>query len=54
MRNRSQILPIYTKYHGWTNLASVEDLHTRKIVGSAMSKTIDRILVINGLDQTYY
>ena len=50
----ADITYIYTKYHGWTYLASVEDLHTKRIVGSLMSKTIDKILVIEALDQAYY
>ena len=49
----ADITYIYTIHDGWTYLASVEDLHTRKIVGSAMSKTIDKALVIEALDQAY-
>lgn len=50
----ADITYIYTQNHGWTYLASIEDLHTRKIVGSAMSTTIDKELVIEALDQAYF
>ena len=44
---------IYTIKHGWIYLASVEDLHTRKIVGFAMSKKIDTSLVLKALEKAY-
>lgn len=41
---------IYTKKNGWCYLASVLELHTRKIIGYSLSKTMTTELVINALD----
>ena len=50
----ADITYIYTQNHDWTYRASIEDLHTRNIVGLAMSTTIDKELVIEALDQAYF
>lgn len=41
---------IYTKKNGWCYLASVLELHTRKIIGYSLSKTMTTDIVINALD----
>jgi transposase InsO family protein len=46
----ADITYIYTQSNGWVYLASVEDLHTRNIIGCAISKTMDAGLVIKALD----
>lgn len=49
----ADITYIYTINHGWCYLASVEDLHTRKIIGKEFSKNIDSELVIKALQKAY-
>jgi len=44
---------IYTLKDGWCYLASVMDLHTRKIIGHSFSKTIDSSVAIAALDNAY-
>jgi transposase InsO family protein len=44
---------IHTIKDGWCYLASVMDLHTRKIVGYSFSKTMDSSLVIAALKNAY-
>lgn len=44
---------IHTIADGWCYLASVMDLHTRKIIGYSFSKTIDSALAIAALDNAY-
>lgn len=45
---------IHTKKDGWCYLASVMDLHTRKIIGYSFSKSMDAELVIASLKNAYY
>lgn len=49
----ADITYIYTRIHGWCYLASVEDLHTRKIVGAAFGKKMDTSLVIAALEKAF-
>lgn len=44
---------IHTLKDGWCYLASIMDLHTRKIVGYSFSKTMDTSLVIAALDNAH-
>lgn len=44
---------IHTIKDGWCYLASVMDLYSRKIVGHAMSKSIDAQLAIKALENAY-
>lgn len=44
---------IHTIKDGWCYLASVMDLHSRKIVGYAMSKNIDTKLGIKAIENAY-
>lgn len=44
---------IHTMKDGWCYLASVMDLHTRKIVGYSFSKSIDANLVVSALKNAY-
>ena len=44
---------IHTLKDGWCYLASVMDLHTRKIIGHSFSKTIDSSVAIAALDNAY-
>ena len=45
----SDITYIYVKNYGWTNLATVEDLCSRAIIGYSYGKTIDADLVIEAI-----
>src|SRR5690625_4991399 len=45
---------IYTLRHGWCYLASVMDLHTKKIVGYSFSRTMKTELIIQALEKAYY
>ena len=45
---------IYTLRHGWCYLASVMDLHTKKIVGYSFSRTMKTELIIQALENAYY
>jgi len=45
---------IYTLKHGWCYLASVMDLHTRKIVGFSFGCTMTIELIIKALKNAYY
>ena len=49
----ADITYVYTSVHGWCYLASVEDLHTRKIVGAAFSKHMETTLVLKALERAY-
>ena len=49
----ADITYIYTVVHGWCYLASVEDLHTRKIVGAAFGKKMETSLVLKALERAY-
>jgi len=49
----TDITYIYTRIHGWCYLASVEDLHTRKIIGAAFGKRMDTSLVLKALEKAY-
>jgi putative transposase len=44
---------IHTLRDGWCYLASVLDLHTRKIIGYSFSRTMDANLVISSLKNAY-
>lgn len=44
---------IHTLKDGWCYLASVMDLHSRKIVGYSFSKSMDTEIVISALDNAY-
>lgn len=44
---------INTVKDGWCYLASVMDLHTRKIVGHSFGKSMDTDLIIRALDNAY-
>jgi len=44
---------IHTMKDGWCYLASVMDLHTRKIVGYSFSKTMDTNLITTALKNAY-
>ncbi len=44
---------IHTIKHGWCYLASVMDLHSRKIIGYSFSKSMDTQTVIAALDNAY-
>lgn len=44
---------IHTMKDGWCYLASVMDLHTRKIIGYSFSRTMDANLVISSLKNAY-
>ena len=46
----ADITYIHTLRHGWTYLASILDLHTKKIVGYSYSKTMDTSIVLKALD----
>ncbi len=45
----TDITYIHTEKEGWTYLASVEDLYSRKIIGWAFGKTIDTNLAVKAL-----
>lgn len=45
----TDITYIHTEKEGWTYLASVEDLYSRKIIGWAFGKTIDANLAVKAL-----
>ena len=45
---------IYTLRHGWCYLASVMDLHTKKIVGYSFSRTMTTELITQALENAYY
>lgn len=45
---------IYTLKHGWCYLASVMDLHTRKIVGFSFGRTMTTELIIKALNNAYH
>ncbi|MFC0472215.1 IS3 family transposase [Halalkalibacter kiskunsagensis] len=49
----ADITYIYTIKHGWCYLASVMDLHSKKIVGYSFSKTMTTDLVIKALANAY-
>ena len=44
---------IHTMKEGWCYLASVMDLHTRKIIGYSFSKVMDTNLIIKALKNAY-
>lgn len=44
---------IHTMKEGWCYLASVMDLHTRKIIGYSFSKAMDTTLIIAALKNAY-
>lgn len=44
---------IHTMKEGWCYLASVMDLHTRKIIGYSFSKVMDTSLIITALKNAY-
>jgi len=46
----ADITYVHTLRHGWTYLASILDLHTKKIVGYSYSKSMDTTLVLKALD----
>jgi len=45
---------IHTLRDGWCYLASIMDLHTKKIVGYSFSRTMTTDLIINALDNAYH
>src|SRR5690625_4286324 len=45
---------IHTLRDGWCYLASVIDLHTKKIVGYSFSRTMTTDLIIKALENAYY
>ncbi|GEN29818.1 transposase InsO family protein [Cerasibacillus quisquiliarum] len=45
---------IYTLKHGWCYLASVMDLHTKKIVGYSFSRKMTTELIIKALENAYH
>src|SRR5690625_1151162 len=45
---------IHTLRDGWSYLASVMDLHTKKIVGYAFSRTMTTDLIIKALENAYH
>src|SRR5690606_25278400 len=45
---------IYTLRDGWCYLASVMDLHTKKIVGYSFSRTMTTDLIIKALENAYH
>ncbi|GKU24326.1 transposase [Clostridium folliculivorans] len=45
---------IHTVKDGWCYLASVMDLHSRKIIGYSFSKTMDAAVAIAALNNAYY
>ncbi len=47
----TDITYIHTARHGWTYLASVLDLCTRKIVGYSYGRRMDKSLVASALEQ---
>ena len=49
----SDITYIHTVKHGWTYLASVLDVCTRKIVGYSYGRKMDRSLVISALTEAW-
>lgn len=49
----SDITYIHTIKHGWTYLASVLDVCTRKIVGYSYGRKMDKSLVISALEKAY-
>ncbi|WP_418222801.1 IS3 family transposase [Clostridium isatidis] len=49
----TDITYIYTLKDGWCYLASVLDLHTKKIIGYAFSKTMDTELAIKAVENAY-
>ena len=48
------ITHIYTLRHGWCYLASVMDLHTKKIVGYSFARSMTTDLITKALDNAYY
>lgn len=44
---------IHTLKHGWCYLASVMDLHSRKIIGYSFSKSMDNQIVLAAIDNAY-
>jgi len=49
----TDITYIYTIKDGWSYLASVMDLHTRKIIGHSMSKYIDTKLALQAVKNAF-
>jgi len=49
----SDITYIYTVEDGWCYLASIMDLHTRKIIGYAFDKSMTTDLTIKALENAY-
>ncbi len=47
----TDIIYIHTVHHGWTYLASVLDVCTRKIVGYSYGRRMDKSLVISALER---
>src|SRR5690625_4462650 len=45
---------IYTLKHGWCYLASVMDLHTKKIVGYSFGRTMTTELITKALENAYH
>src|SRR5690625_3548782 len=45
---------IYTLKHGWCYLASVMDLHTKKIIGYSFSRTMTTELITKALENAYH
>ena len=55
MRNRSVISPTSIPFRdGWCYLASVIDLHTKKIVGYSFSRTMTTELITKALENAYH
>lgn len=52
--NQKWLTYIHTKKDSWCYLASVMDLHTRKIIGYAMSRNIDAKLAIDAIKDAVY
>src|SRR5690625_7739467 len=55
MRNRSVISPTSIPFRdGWCYLASVIDLHTKKIIGYSFSRTMTTELITKALENAYH
>lgn len=50
----SDITYIHTVQNGWCYLASIMDLHTRKIIGYAFDKSMTSDLTIKALENAYF
>lgn len=50
----TDITYIHTVKHGWCYLASVMDLHSRKIIGYSLSRKIDTDLAISAIKNAVY